>query len=401
MGGNVYDFENRLVQAGGVSLVYDGDGNRVQETVAGVTTSYLVADQNLTGYSQVMDESQGGAVSRTYTYGLSLISQSLTANGQGLSFFGFDGHGSVRFLTSSTGAVTDTYNYDAFGNLISSTGSTPNNYLFAGEQFDSALGIYYNRARYYDQRQGRFWTMDTFEGSLRDPLSLHKYLYAAGDPTNLLDPSGRDFDLASLATAGAAFTTLGSTALVTFQNVAGAIYLNLYKIPEIIENANNYLTIGLGAFETLRMLGTNVLNYAESYSRGPVIRGNQFEEAAGANLSRTFPAIDYYDANSGVAVQIRSTAQTQSPDALLAVVRKGVNRLNSMPETLVGKDRAGNPLAIEAADIKEKGLLIGIPAKPLPWFATFLQRVKEISESEKVAITIQFVEGLEGETLDK
>jgi YD repeat-containing protein len=43
-GSNVYDFENRLVQAGGVALVYDGDGNRVQETVAGVTTSYLVAD---------------------------------------------------------------------------------------------------------------------------------------------------------------------------------------------------------------------------------------------------------------------------------------------------------------------------------------------------------------------
>ncbi len=53
------------------------------------------------------------------------------------------------------------------------------------------------------------------------------------------------------------------------------------------------------------------------------------------------------------------------------------------------------------ADIKEKGLLVGIPAKPLPWFGTFLQRVREISESEKVAITIQFVEGLEGETLEK
>jgi hypothetical protein len=33
------------------SKVYDGDGNRVQETVAGVTTSYLVADQNFTGYA--------------------------------------------------------------------------------------------------------------------------------------------------------------------------------------------------------------------------------------------------------------------------------------------------------------------------------------------------------------
>jgi hypothetical protein len=34
-----------------------------------------------------------------------------------------------------------------------------------------------------------------------------------------------------------------------------------------------------------------VLNYAQSYSRGPVIRGNQFEEAAGELLSRG--AIDY------------------------------------------------------------------------------------------------------------
>jgi hypothetical protein len=102
-----------------------------------------------------MDELQGSAVSRTYTYGLSLISERQTlAGAPATSFYGFDGHGSVRYLTSSTGAVTDTYDYDAFGNLISSTGTTPNNYLFAGEQFD---------ARYYDQRQGRFWTMDAWE----------------------------------------------------------------------------------------------------------------------------------------------------------------------------------------------------------------------------------------------
>jgi RHS repeat-associated protein len=100
-------------------------------------------------------------------YELSLISESQTlAAAPVTSFYGFDGHGSVRFLTSSTGAVTDTYDYDAFGNLISSTGTTPNNYLFAGEQFDPALGIYYNRARYYDQRQGRFWSMDTYEGAM-------------------------------------------------------------------------------------------------------------------------------------------------------------------------------------------------------------------------------------------
>jgi len=96
---------------------------------------------------------------------------------------------------------------DAFGNLISSTGSTPNNYLFAGEQFDPALGIYYNRARYYDQRQGRFWTMDTFEGDPQSPTSLHRYLYASQDPITRHDPSGND-DLVEFAAANGISQTL-------------------------------------------------------------------------------------------------------------------------------------------------------------------------------------------------
>ena len=183
VGSNVYDFENRLVQAGGVKIAYDGDGNRVSETVAGVTTKYLVADQNLTGYAQVMDELQGTTVTRAYSYGLELINERQTVSGTPkTSFYGFDGHGSVRFLTNATGAVTDTYDYDAFGNLLSQTGTTPNNYLFAGEQFDPVLGIYYNRARYYDQRAGRFWTRDIEKENVFDPLTLHAYLYANVDP---------------------------------------------------------------------------------------------------------------------------------------------------------------------------------------------------------------------------
>jgi RHS repeat-associated protein len=88
----------------------------------------------------------------------------------------FDGHGSVRALTNAAGAVTDTYDYDAFGNLLHSTGTTPNNYLFAGEQFDPNLNLYYNRARYLSTNTGRFWTMDDDEGNGYEPASLHKYL---------------------------------------------------------------------------------------------------------------------------------------------------------------------------------------------------------------------------------
>ncbi len=185
---NSYDFENRLVQRGAITIVYDGDGNRVSKTAGGVTTKYLVDTNNLTGYAQVLDELQGGAVTRTYTYGLELISKLETGNSQ-LSFYGYDGHGSVRQLTNSSGAITDTYNYDAFGNLIESTGSTPNLYLYAGEQFDPDLGLYYNRARYLDVRTGRFWGMDEFEGDAQSPVSLHRYLYAN------LDPVGFDFAL--------------------------------------------------------------------------------------------------------------------------------------------------------------------------------------------------------------
>jgi hypothetical protein len=90
---NAYDFENHMVQKGAVTIVYDDDGNRVSETVGGVTTNYLVDTQNPTEYAQVVGELQSGAVARTYSYGLERISQQLTANGQGLSFYGYDGHG--------------------------------------------------------------------------------------------------------------------------------------------------------------------------------------------------------------------------------------------------------------------------------------------------------------------
>jgi len=66
-----------------------------------------------------------------------------------------------------------------------------NNYLYRGEQFDSDLGLYYLRARYYNPATGRFMSRDPLDGQTKDPASLHKYLYADGDPVNGIDPTGR------------------------------------------------------------------------------------------------------------------------------------------------------------------------------------------------------------------
>jgi len=106
----------------------------------------------------------------------------LIAGNWATSFFQYDGHSSTRALTDSAGAVTDTMTYDAFGVLIERTGTTPTLYLYAGEQFDPDLSFLLQPRRYLNQNTGRFWTMDSYEGSSYDPASLHKYAYAGNDP---------------------------------------------------------------------------------------------------------------------------------------------------------------------------------------------------------------------------
>jgi RHS repeat-associated protein len=199
-----YDVLNRMLIGGGTSFAYDVDGNRIAEATNSVATYYLVDDRNPTGYPQVLEEYRtlpgSGApalLSRVYNYGLGLISQQQFNTNTLLpsvtSYYGFDGHGSVRFLTDTNQNITDTYAYDAYGTLIATNGSIPNNYLYCGEQFDPTLGMYYLRARYYKPDTGRFWTMDTYQGDNRDPLSLHRYLYSRNDSVNIEDHSGHDW----------------------------------------------------------------------------------------------------------------------------------------------------------------------------------------------------------------
>jgi RHS repeat-associated protein len=216
--GYVYDFENHLVQANGITYVYDGDGNRFSKTVGGVTTTYVVDTFNPTGYAQVVTEKVPGTSPQSLVYGLERIAHFRQFYNQGWVnenvYYAYDGHGSVRALTDATGTVTDTYDYDAFGNLIHQTGTTPNNYLFAGEQFDPDLNLYYNRARYLNTSTGRFWSMDSSEGDDEKPLSFHKYLYASADPTDRIDPDGND-DMSELGGAFAVSATINSLSTVT------------------------------------------------------------------------------------------------------------------------------------------------------------------------------------------
>ncbi|HTJ01007.1 MAG TPA: PKD domain-containing protein [Dongiaceae bacterium] len=207
----------RTYTSGGSQVVettkntYDYDGIRVSSVSSlkldGVTQSastnyFLIDPSNLTGFAQVIEElpALGAAPSVSYTIGNDIIAQSSNPSGTA-QYLLKDGHDSTRQLATSAGTVTDYYGYDSYGVMLGGnpTAASPaaTKMLYSGEQFDANLGLYNQRARYYDPGLGRFTTMDSYEGSPQDPQSLHKYTYCTGDPVNYHDPSGHQ-DLAEV-----------------------------------------------------------------------------------------------------------------------------------------------------------------------------------------------------------
>jgi RHS repeat-associated protein len=97
----------------------------------------------------------------------------------------YDQLGSTRKLLDSNQATTDSY---AFGEVRTSSGSTPNPFKFVGQlgyYDDPSTDFQYLRARYYAPAYGRFLEVD--------PLMLatgHPYSYVQGCPTSRQDPSG-------------------------------------------------------------------------------------------------------------------------------------------------------------------------------------------------------------------
>ena len=64
--------------------------------------------------------------------------------------------------------------------------------MWPGVVAENCESTAYYRARYYNSLTGRFLSRDPEAGDPDNPATLHKYLYAGGDPANRIDPSGRD-----------------------------------------------------------------------------------------------------------------------------------------------------------------------------------------------------------------
>jgi RHS repeat-associated protein len=174
-----YDYDGQLTQITqgqtSTDFAYDALGRRFSRTAGGATTEFIY------GAGGMALEKQGGSYTQAYSVGNGMLRR-------GSEYPLFDGHGSERTVTNSSQTVTGSVNFEAFGQVAGSTGSSTNPYMYAGDwgyRNDGDAGLMHVGARYYDAQVGRFITRDTV-------LSEHPYLYCEHEPVGFVDPSGHE-----------------------------------------------------------------------------------------------------------------------------------------------------------------------------------------------------------------
>jgi RHS repeat-associated protein len=184
-----WDYENRLTQVvlpgtgGTVTYKYDPFGRRAQKafTQGGTTTTtnYLYDGMDL-----LEEVDSSGNVLARYTQG-GLDEPFAELRSGTTSYYEQDGINSISSLSNTTGGLINTYAYDSFGKLTTSTGTLANPFQFTGREFDPETGLRYYRARYYDSSTGRFLTEDPAASNAEN-----RYPYVGNNPIIRVDPSG-------------------------------------------------------------------------------------------------------------------------------------------------------------------------------------------------------------------
>lgn len=172
-----YDYLGRLIykigNEGVRQYLYDGDSRRV-----------------------LTELNEFGTVVASYSWSGDELN-SITRPGLGTFYPVTDGLGSIVALTDETGEVVARFQYDAWGNIRSSSETVPGitSYRFTGYRWQEEIGLYNANARYYAPEVGRFTTQDTHPGKIEDPATLNLYAYAHNRPTYFLDLTGHDVSL--------------------------------------------------------------------------------------------------------------------------------------------------------------------------------------------------------------
>jgi RHS repeat-associated protein len=184
-----WDYRNRLTEvqtptAQDDTFIYDIFDRRIGKSVNGGTTRWTAYD----GANPYADFN-GTSLSNRYLYGdpLDQLFARVDTSGNTTAWYLGDNLGSIRQLISNSGTVLDNVTYgDSYGNNPSDSG-TGDRFKFTAREYDTEIGLYYVRARYYDANVGRFLSQDPLGFGAGD---ANLYRYVGNGPTNDTDALG-------------------------------------------------------------------------------------------------------------------------------------------------------------------------------------------------------------------
>ena len=165
---------------------YDESGTRTGKTVNGVSTQYYINGSQILAQKSGEDilyflyDEAGAAVGFKYNNNLYLYRKNLQGD-------------ILAVLNGQTGAVEASYTYDAWGRVISSTGTLANlnPFRYRGYYYDSETGFYYVSSRYYDPEIGRWINADNVIAGVGGSVQGYNlFAYCFNNPVNMSDSSG-------------------------------------------------------------------------------------------------------------------------------------------------------------------------------------------------------------------
>jgi RHS repeat-associated protein len=237
-----YDSANRLISANNTSYTYDAADNRISRTDETDTTYYTY---DATQDARLLASTDALNNTAYHIYGIGLIG-TITPSDDYLTYH-FDPRGSVTMITDEDAEVTDTFNYNPYGKLIGHQGYTVTPFHFNGRfgVMDDGDGLLYMRARYYSPELMRFINADILTGTIRNPATLNRYVFANGNPVSYIDPFGMS---ATLITG--AHTVLDMAGLIPG---FGMIFDGINGIWYVVEG--DWVNAGLSAVSFVPIVG--------------------------------------------------------------------------------------------------------------------------------------------------
>ena len=98
--------------------------------------------------------------------------------------------GSATLTTDTGGNRVGELRYIPYGVTRYQWGSTPTDRLYTGQRWDSGIGLYDYRARYYHSVLGRFIRADPLVPEPGNPQDLNRFAYVRSNPLGYIDPTG-------------------------------------------------------------------------------------------------------------------------------------------------------------------------------------------------------------------